>query len=52
MPGHYNTITEDGVTSSSLSDRMSQRVKQASKEKGDKNSDAYRNNLKTDYLKR
>ena len=46
------TITEAGVTSSSLSDRMGQRVKQASKEKGDKNSDTYRNNLKADYLKR
>ena len=46
------TITEDGVTSSSLSDRMGQRVKQAAKEQGDKNSDAYRNNLKNDYWKR
>ena len=52
MPGHYNTISEDGSMASGASDRMGQRVKQASKEKGDKNSDAYRNNLKNDYWKR
>ena len=47
-----NTISENGTISSGLSDRVQQSREQAAKEKDDRNSDTYRNNLKNDYWKR
>ena len=47
-----NTVSENGTISSGLSDRVQQSREQAAKEKDDRYSDTYRNNLKNDYLKR